>query len=654
MARPTSRFPRPVVFLSSADNSDGPSFRGLLPPVPQNEELLVQRFETRAGRIWEDCILPALSAAKGRAVSPTRAASRRIHWDNPHAGPVASQAIIQALGATHHLEGRARALCVAASELGFTLAAYQQIIPNRRRIETIAGYGEALSWVGVAEASHPIDLDPSERHPRDIQAEVASSAIGRVIRGSSPLFDSDLYTRFHHENALRAFFPVGRFRRTTPAIGRSPETEADLEWEFLGEGDNLRFTPLVPEDFRFEVFGTLEVGFLEGREQVITRDQLQSILALIAHHVPSLYPSTLKGALEEVCEVFQSFTGAEAASLHLVVDPCEAPQCFTFNVVSGRARAMATVSTNGGGGISDPPRRDGRGLGQRAVTSRAACCIPDRAAGHAIDELRRSNPNVWDRHGVRSMAAFPLLAEPDATEPAGVLYVHYFQPQFLDRELLNRGYDLAQRIAREVQFALARIEQRERVRQNESLLQLVLSSLTVDAPRVNIKDVTRNARMVLGSDILCIARRDANAWINPTVSGRTKQTASSNISSAIAALVPTVAAHDRLGEGCFSPTKDHVPWLGEALYEAEGVQSAAGLAIYGQQVDVQNGSHQRNLLGVMYVGFRTYHALQEGEVGVIRLLGKVVGAILGGDPPRLAGIEIGETLDRLGCSPSRA
>jgi len=122
--------------------------------------------------------------------------------------------------------------------------------------------------------------------------------------------------------------------------------------------------------------------------------------------------------LEGVASTIVDLCGARSGSIHLLRRPFEVPNDthrYTYNVVVGRAVAMAKAHTGGDGGIADLPRRGG--LGDRALRDARPLYIPDPERGDRPDALATFNEKIWRVNKVRSMAAFPLLSRGDRGGP---------------------------------------------------------------------------------------------------------------------------------------------------------------------------------------------------------------------------------------------
>jgi len=523
-------------------------------------------------------------------------------------------------------EHRARRLCRdVCDQLGFELAALQLKDPRRGTIETVAAQGPAMKWIGAAR--HPMR---PEAGWKDIQVEVATTGRGEVIRGRDERFDRDLFKRFGHRHALRAFVPVALLRDR-----RSLQYSAVAEWRAVEtQNGNLAIEAVVPEEFDLEVCGTVEAGYLDGANKTIDLAALKRLATLISFACPTLYRSTMRAALEAATDVVRRYSGAASASLHVCVDELHR---YTYNVVAGLAGAMATAAETGGGGITDPPRTEG--LGQRALALRKPVWMPNPLVGDKVDELKRFNPNIWSKHGVRAMVALPLRLRTQGGELQGVLYVHYFRQKPIDDRVVQNAFRLVRRVVDETTAAIEQQETNENRRQTGALLDLVLSRLERGRSRLLPRDIVRIGRQIVGADVAGILRRDRRRWAAraSVIGSRQGATVAQRFVHSIA---DAVLAEDAQGQGLFVPDVREAPWLCGALIgdkgratfaECEGILSAAALAL-------RNGKNRTP--GFLFLGFRTARSFSEAECAVIRLLARLSEGYLRGRRPRLDRVDV--------------
>ena len=528
------------------------------------------------------------------------------------------------LGELSLLEDRARALCSEVlEEQDMEATAYQIPLPHENMIETISGDGKALDWVGLA--AHPLPPEGNIVGHLDIQADIFQSRRGEVIRGEDPRFDQYMFRTFHHEEALRAFLPVVVLR---DPISGHVRGGGEIRWQVSSGGERLFIQPLDVPGQTLETIGTLEAGFLDGKHHEIDENVLLRLATMASHHAPLLRAATLTAALERIAKLVIEMAEAESASIHLLRRPFEAPTddtaFYTYNVVVGHRPHGRSSEGKLKGGISDPPRRGG--LGDRALANGRPCFIPDPANDDGPNALQKYNPKIWNVDKVRAMVAFPLLARTSVgIEKLGVLYVHHLKPHVFDPRQVAEIQRLVQTASDGIRVAIERGKERERWRQNSSLVKLLRVSLQPES--ITLESVAWYASNVLRADVVGIYRHDRHE-LHLFQNGQELLPEAFVKDAAI-----EIMSRDQ-GQGLLASDVKARSWLAgpnelHDQIEHQRITSAAGLSIRGQRRTRKAGMPMAGL----YIGFRGYRSFEGSEAEVIQTLGALVGAVLDGRPP---------------------
>lgn len=533
------------------------------------------------------------------------------------------------------LDARARTLCEEVrSELRCEFAAFQIVHPHKHMIETIAAAGPALEWVGAAR--HPMIVDEGQPQRRDIQADVVLRNRGTVIRGWDDRLDRYLFHTFHHEKALRAFFPVVN---PINLSDRSVVSGDLVQWKVEAALDRLEIIPIAPLGTELEVIGTIETGFLYGDMYEIDEGFLLDLARVSSRHTANIYDATIKSALEKLATVVMHLCGGESASLHLLRESLNVPPSphvlYSYNVVVGQATSLARANSHGGGGISDPPRRDG--LGAAALSKEKPSMIPDPRMHEPTDALKGFNAKIWGDHHVRAMVAFPLLvAIPDGRSELGLIYVHHHTAHPLNPTHIDHIYKVVGRASACLRSILDRNEEKERVRQGSALLNLLRYSVLAASRGATLDDLARNIAYLLGADVVGIVphTRDAT-WSAPTIVGRVDLDTTCTFLVGIAA---SIANTDTSGRVRFVRDARQVNKKGDC---AEGDElNAATAPSFASQEGIVSAAYlvlrdhaTRTLRGVMYLGFRSYRSFPDSEANIVRVIGDLVIAVMDGRPP---------------------
>ncbi len=587
--------------------------------------LLTTRLER--GRKQPGPVLPGRAPEPASPVFDPR--SLRPQGDRGDVFYEAQQEISRSFAELGQLENRARWLCREAStQLGFEIAALQLKDPRRGTIETVAAEGPAAKWVGASR--HPMRSEERARW-RDIQVDVALTGTGEVISGWDRRFDRDLYKRFGHRSAVRAFVPLALLRER-----QRLQYSAVAEWRPVEVASgNLAIRPVVPEGYILEVFGTIEAGYLNANGRRITLSTLKDLARLISFEGPGLYRSTLRSALESATEVVMRYSGAASATMHLLVDDLNR---YTYNVVAGLAGAMLTTAETGGGGITDQPRV--QGLGKRALAEGGPVWIPNRLKGDKPEELKDFNPVIWNKHGVRAMVAFPLRLRTQGGDLQGSLYVHYFRRRRIEAKRVQQAFRLVRRIVEGATMAIERQETNESRRQTSALLNLVLTRWLHGRRRHLLPlELVRFGRQIVGADVAAILGRAGNRWAaRAAVVGSRQPTRA--VQSFVHSIADSVLAEDVERQGLFLRDVREAPWLCGPISDGptkgtfidrEGILSAAVLPLR---------SSRGRVLGFLFLGFRTARTFPESECAVIRLLAQLTEGNLRRRRPSLDGKDL--------------
>ncbi len=388
--------------------------------------------------------------------------------------------------------------------LGFDYAAIQLIRPEEKIIETV--YTNAhQDWTGVAK--HPLEAEPAIR---DIQAEIALAdpPCIKIITGWDEMFDPWIYEKFDHQHYARVWVPIVLVRDERGVIlenwFEAWSCDENKSWD---NSSNNRLgrricieMPLpknLPNGLKAEIIGTLEAGYYDPRATVeelqgrISTEQAIDLGKLAARLALELRKTLLPYVLETIADCAWEIIRADSASLHFLYNQERVK--YSHEVCMGEFNRHYLEGHQ--------PRPDG--LGQRAIREGKVQFVPDASLGHHEDELKTSNPRVWD-FGVHAMAAFPLLIDEKNIEQSGVLYILFSKPHWFTDDEIGWITLLANRAVEAIRNSLHYTQARDNAKAL-SALNSVSQSLAAKPQDENLlRQIAGNSMNVLAADIVSI------------------------------------------------------------------------------------------------------------------------------------------------------
>jgi GAF domain-containing protein len=506
--------------------------------------------------------------------------------------------------------------------LGFDFVAIQLKNKEEQTIETVYGTGSSSEWSGLAK--HTIQGD---QELWDIQAHIVMHNPPRIeiIAGRDRRFDEYIFNKFKHENQVRVFAPI-----IHAASDVNLET---LSWNVLegllpnvdgpSRDDRRTVLEIRSEDLvgangqRWEAIGTIEAGFHDSGRQIPPK-LAKRMAIMAAQRAGDLHRASLENVFRTIAQSARSVTEADAASLHFArVDNDTDAELAHYVYEAWEGRRFPSVTS---------PRSNG--LGQQALQKRQVLFVPDKDLGHDDQYLNKFYRRAYEE-GMRAEAAIPIFfreegdglygdGSGDARRPEkqGLLYVRFERPHWFTKGEIACLEVLAARATEAIRRATYDAKERDRARRLTNMHHIARSLAEDPASPFLLEEIAGVALNILAADIVSVyeyeEQEDKFLSDRPTIAGRLIEpdlmTAPLDEMSAPALLLKTrenIYA-DNAGSNPILSAKRATEQYPNSFIDRERVKSTAALLLRGE-VSEQRGYPKEEVLGLMFVSYRTYH-----------------------------------------------
>jgi GAF domain-containing protein len=513
----------------------------------------------------------------------------------------------------------------------FDFVAIQLRHKEDQTIETIHSVGLSLQWFALAKHN---TRGTSELW--DIQAHIASSSPPRIeiIAGRDRRFDEYIFRKFDHDRLVRVFLPI--------ILLPSGVTLQSVHW------DEIKVLPSLDKPRRNKdrrtvlemridgvstnqpnVIGTVEAGYNDSSRE-IPLSVVRQMAMVAGQRAPDLYHSSLENVFSAIAQSAMRVVRADAASLHFARNDKETEiksVHYIYEVFEGR-RFLSRPRSNG--------------LGQQALQRRRTLFVPNRKRKQDADYFRENYQEAY-QNGMKAVAVVPMFFRDESErlygdrdrdarrlEKEGLLYVGFTTEHSVTKEEVSLLELLAGRAVEAIRRATYYTRTRDRARRLNNM-HILAQSLADDpgSPSLleEIAGVTLN---VLAADVVSVyeydQRHEKFVSSRPTIAGqlikRDLLTTSDDHMSAPALLLQNpenIYEYDVISNATLTPKRGTAQFE-DSFVAREEIKSTAAAVLRGGGTPDNSEKPREEILGLLFVNFRTFHQFTSEEIMVIETL----------------------------------